>query len=64
MPRNFNIKGMFPATPAAWKEPQVLVRIGLGVLLAELNRVLNHLMFLGSYPLEIGAITPPGLRNA
>jgi len=27
-------------------------------LLTELNRVLNHLMFLGSYPLEIGAITP------
>ena len=27
-------------------------------LLAELNRILNHLMFLGSYPLEIGAITP------
>jgi NADH-quinone oxidoreductase subunit D len=27
-------------------------------LLAELNRVLNHLMFLGSYPLEIGTITP------
>jgi NADH-quinone oxidoreductase subunit D len=27
-------------------------------LLAELNRVLNHLMFLGSYPLELGAITP------
>ena len=27
-------------------------------LLAELNRVLNHLMFLVSYPLEIGAITP------
>jgi NADH-quinone oxidoreductase subunit D len=27
-------------------------------LLAELNRVLNHLMFIGSYPLEIGAITP------
>ena len=26
--------------------------------LAELNRVLNHLMFLGSYPLELGAITP------
>src|SRR5688572_9594698 len=25
-------------------------------LLAELNRVLNHLMFLGSYPLEVGAI--------
>jgi NADH-quinone oxidoreductase subunit D len=28
------------------------------MLLAELNRVLNHLMFLGSYPLEIGASTP------
>lgn len=27
-------------------------------LLAELNRVLNHLMFLGSFPLELGAITP------
>ncbi|TDD79007.1 NADH-quinone oxidoreductase subunit D [Actinomadura rubrisoli] len=27
-------------------------------LLAELNRCLNHLMFLGSYPLEVGAITP------
>ncbi|MGI5206315.1 NADH-quinone oxidoreductase subunit D [Spirillospora sp. CA-108201] len=27
-------------------------------LLAELNRILNHLMFLGSYPLEVGAITP------
>lgn len=27
-------------------------------LLAELNRVLNHLMFLGAYPLELGAITP------
>ncbi|HEU5355741.1 MAG TPA: NADH-quinone oxidoreductase subunit D [Actinocrinis sp.] len=27
-------------------------------MLAELNRVLNHLMFLGSYPLELGAITP------
>ena len=27
-------------------------------LLTELNRMLNHLMFLGSYPLEIGAITP------
>ena len=30
----------------------------LRTLLAELNRVLNHLMFLGSYPLELGAITP------
>ncbi|MEV0586923.1 NADH-quinone oxidoreductase subunit D [Nonomuraea sp. NPDC050310] len=27
-------------------------------LLAELNRMLSHLMFLGSYPLELGAITP------
>jgi NADH-quinone oxidoreductase subunit D len=27
-------------------------------LLAELNRTLNHLMFLGSYPLELGGITP------
>ena len=27
-------------------------------LLAELNRVLSHLMFLGSFPLELGAITP------
>jgi len=32
--------------------------IWIRTLLAELNRVLNHLMFLGSYPLEIGAITP------
>ncbi|GIL29546.1 NADH-quinone oxidoreductase subunit D [Actinocatenispora comari] len=32
--------------------------VWLRTLLAELNRVLNHLMFLGSYPLEIGAITP------
>jgi len=29
------------------------------MLLAELNRVLNHLMFLGSYPLEVGPVTPP-----
>ena len=28
------------------------------VLLAELNRVLTHLMFLGSYPLELRALTP------
>lgn len=27
-------------------------------LLTELNRVLNHLMFAGSYPLELGAMTP------
>jgi NADH-quinone oxidoreductase subunit D len=27
-------------------------------LLAELTRVLSHLVFLGSYPLELGAITP------
>ncbi len=26
------------------------------MLLAELNRVLNHLMFLGSYPVDVGAI--------
>jgi NADH-quinone oxidoreductase subunit D len=32
--------------------------VWLRTLLAELTRVLNHLMFLGSYPLEIGAITP------
>jgi len=30
----------------------------LRTLLAELNRVLNHLMFLGSYPIELGALTP------
>jgi len=36
--------------------PECSVR--LRTALAELNRVLNHLMFLGSYPLEIGAITP------
>jgi len=28
------------------------------MLLAELNRVLNHLMFLGSYPVEVEATTP------
>jgi NADH-quinone oxidoreductase subunit D len=27
-------------------------------LLAEMNRILSHLVFLGSYPLELGAITP------
>ncbi len=27
-------------------------------VMAELTRVLSHLMFLGSYPLELGAITP------
>ena len=32
--------------------------VWLRTLLAELNRVLSHLMFLGSYPLELGAITP------
>src|SRR5256885_17096734 len=32
--------------------------IWLRTLLAELNRILNHLMFLGSYPLELGGITP------
>jgi NADH-quinone oxidoreductase subunit D len=32
--------------------------VWLRTLLAELNRILNHLMFLGSYPIELGAITP------
>ncbi|MDI1465101.1 NADH-quinone oxidoreductase subunit D [Catellatospora sp. KI3] len=32
--------------------------VWLRTAMAELNRILNHLMFLGSYPLEIGAITP------
>lgn len=32
--------------------------VWLRTALAELNRVLNHLMFIGSYPLEMGAITP------
>jgi NADH-quinone oxidoreductase subunit D len=32
--------------------------VWMRTLLAELNRMLNHLMFLGSYPLEVGAITP------
>ncbi|OIV38929.1 NADH-quinone oxidoreductase subunit D [Mangrovactinospora gilvigrisea] len=32
--------------------------VWLRTLLAELNRVLNHLMFLGSYPLELGGMTP------
>lgn len=40
--------GMEVPTRAVW----------IRTLLAELNRVLNHLMFLGSYPLELGAITP------
>jgi NADH-quinone oxidoreductase subunit D len=32
--------------------------VWLRTAMAELNRVLSHLMFLGSYPLEMGAITP------
>jgi NADH-quinone oxidoreductase subunit D len=40
--------GMEVPTRAVW----------LRTLLAELNRVLNHLMFMGSYPIELGAITP------
>src|SRR5262249_39399342 len=32
--------------------------VWLRTALAEMNRVLNHLMFLGSYPAEVGAITP------
>jgi hypothetical protein len=41
MPRNFSFKGMlpgaiaaWPGATAAWKEPKVLVRIALGILLA------------------------------
>jgi NADH-quinone oxidoreductase subunit D len=40
--------GMEPPVRAVWAR----------TMLAELNRALNHLMFLGSYPLELGAITP------
>ena len=40
--------GMEVPTRATWTR----------TLLAELNRVLNHLMFMGSYPIELGAITP------
>jgi len=40
--------GMQVPTRAVWAR----------MLLAELNRVLSHLMFLGSYPLELGAATP------
>ena len=43
-----NMLGMEVPERATW----------IRTLLAELNRVLNHLMFLGSYPLELGAITP------
>ncbi|WP_326826386.1 NADH-quinone oxidoreductase subunit D [Streptosporangium sp. NBC_01639] len=32
--------------------------VWMRTLMAELNRVLSHLMFLGSYPLELGALTP------
>ncbi len=32
--------------------------VWLRTLLAELNRVLNHLMFLGSYPTELAAVAP------
>ena len=35
--------------------------IWLRTALAELNRVLNHLMFLGSYPIEIGDVDPAEL---
>ncbi|MEX2458460.1 MAG: NADH-quinone oxidoreductase subunit D [Actinomycetota bacterium] len=28
------------------------------MLMVEWNRILNHLMFMGSYPLELGAMTP------
>src|SRR5258708_10472192 len=36
--------------------------VWLRTALAELNRVLNHLMFLGAYPYEIGAVTPASPR--
>jgi NADH-quinone oxidoreductase subunit D len=40
-------------------ELEVPVRaVWIRTVLAELNRILNHLMFLGAYPLELGAITP------
>ncbi|MGB7450463.1 MAG: NADH-quinone oxidoreductase subunit D [Ornithinimicrobium sp.] len=46
-------------TVEAMLEMEVPVRATWArTLLAELNRVLNHLMFLGSFPLELGAITP------
>ncbi|MDQ1293873.1 MAG: NADH-quinone oxidoreductase subunit [Actinomycetota bacterium] len=32
--------------------------VWIRTLLSEINRILSHLMFLGSYPLELGAITP------
>lgn len=34
MPGSFNFKGMSMPSASSWKEPRVLVRIGLGVLLA------------------------------
>ena len=34
MPRNYNFKGILPNSAAGWKEPKVLVRIVLGILLA------------------------------
>lgn len=38
--------------------------VWLRTLLAELNRALNHLMFVGSYPVELGAttLTPAAFR--
>jgi NADH-quinone oxidoreductase subunit D len=32
--------------------------VWIRTLLAEMNRILSHLVFFGSYPLEVGAITP------
>ena len=32
--------------------------VWIRMLLAEWNRILNHLMFIGSYAIELGAITP------
>ncbi len=47
--------GMQPPPRAVWAR----------TLLAELNRVLNHLMFLGGHPLELGAAGPvfPAFRE-
>jgi type IV pilus assembly protein PilO len=34
MRRSFNFRGVLPGSAAAWKEPRILVRIGIGLLLA------------------------------
>jgi NADH-quinone oxidoreductase subunit D len=37
--------------------------VWLRTALAELNRVLSHLMFLGSYPVELAAVSPMALAT-